>query len=79
VENNINKILQYKSRYQTIVEPLQIFWYFEGIIHSMESGRNFLRHLHNGDPLTGRTLIFPRKDQKQATLLSPGKKAQQMR
>lgn len=59
IENNVDKILQYKSRYQAVGEPLQIPWFFIGIIHSLESGRNFSRHLHNGDPLTRRTTHVP--------------------
>lgn len=60
VENNVNRILKHKSRYQTVGDPLNIPWYFIGIIHSMESGQNFSRHLHNGDPLTARTTHVPR-------------------
>lgn len=60
VETNTDKILQNKSRYEAVGAPLHIPWYFVGIIHSMESGRNFSRHLHNGDPLTGRTIQVPR-------------------
>lgn len=59
VESNVDRILHYKSRYQTVGEPLLIPWYLVAIIHSMESGRNFSRHLHNGDPLTGRTTHVP--------------------
>lgn len=59
VESNVDKILQYKSRYQAVGGPLNIPWYFVGIIHSMESGQSFSRHLHNGDPLTARTIQVP--------------------
>lgn len=60
VEKHVDQILQHKSRYQAVAEPLGIPWYFVGIIHSMESSRNFSRHLHNGDPLTARTVQVPR-------------------
>lgn len=60
VETNTDKILQNKSRYQAVGEPLHIPWYFVGIIHSMESSQNFSRHLHNGDPLTARTIQVPK-------------------
>lgn len=59
VESNVDKILQNKSRYQAVGSPLQVPWYFVAIIHSMESSRNFSRHLHNGDPLTARTRQVP--------------------
>ena len=59
VESNVNKILQFKARYKAVGDPLHIPWYFIGIIHSMESGQSFSRHLHNGDPLTARTKQVP--------------------
>ena len=34
-------------------------WYLVGIIHGMEAGYRFDRHLHNGDPLTARTVNVP--------------------
>lgn len=34
-------------------------WAFIGIIHGMESSFNFAGHLHNGDPLTARTVQVP--------------------
>src|SRR4030095_4461647 len=34
-------------------------WYVIGIIHEMEGGLNFSTHLHNGDPLTARTVQVP--------------------
>ena len=33
---------------------------FEGVIHSLEAGLSFARHLHNGDPLSARTVQVPR-------------------
>lgn len=35
-------------------------WPFVGIIHAMEGGFNFTTHLHNGDPLTRRTVHVPK-------------------
>ena len=35
-------------------------WYVIGLLHHMESGCNFDTHLHNGDPLTARTVNEPR-------------------
>jgi len=34
-------------------------WAFIGAIHAMECGFNFAGHLHNGDPLAGRTVHVP--------------------
>lgn len=58
-----SKQLQFKARYEAVGKeacpsaPLP--WYFVGLIHHMESGQNFSRHLHNGDPLTARTVHVP--------------------
>lgn len=61
VDNIIDEVIQHKSRYQSVGEPLGIPWYFVGIVHNMECGRNFSKHLHNGDPLTRRTVQVPKE------------------
>jgi len=46
--------------YAQVGEDLNgIPWYFIGIIHGMECGFNFNGHLHNGDPLSARTVHVP--------------------
>lgn len=60
VENIINKITANKNRYETVGTQLGIPWYFIAVIHSMESGLSFTQHLHNGDPLTARTVHVPK-------------------
>ena len=35
-------------------------WQVIGVIHTMESSGDFSKHLHNGDPLTQRTVRVPR-------------------
>jgi lysozyme family protein len=34
-------------------------WDFIAIIHNLECGLSFRKHLHNGDPLTARTVLVP--------------------
>ncbi len=34
-------------------------WVFTGLTHGLEAGFDFSRHLHNGDPLTARTVRVP--------------------
>jgi len=53
------QIVQNQPRYTAVGEPLGIPWYFIGVIHSMEASLNFRTHLHNGDPLTARTVHVP--------------------
>jgi lysozyme family protein len=48
-----------KDRYAEVVAGMAAPWYFIGILHAMEAGFNFNRHLHNGDPLTARTVRVP--------------------
>lgn len=48
-----------KNRYQEVGGRLGIPWYFIAVIHNMEANLNFSKHLHNGDPLTARTVQVP--------------------
>jgi lysozyme family protein len=48
-----------RARYQTVGGPLGIPWYAVGLIHAMEASLNFDCQLHNGDPLTARTVHVP--------------------
>jgi lysozyme family protein len=61
--SNVNQvmaqILPNQARYQSVADPLGIPWYFVALIHSMETSLNFNCHLHNGDPLTARTVHVP--------------------
>jgi len=59
VDAVLNKILAGTIRYETVGHPLNIPWYFIGIIHYMEGSCNFKTHLHNGDPLTAKTIHVP--------------------
>ncbi len=59
IKSQLQKMRPGEMRYRALGERLGIPWFFIGIVHSLESGCNFTRHLHNGDPLTGRTLQVP--------------------
>jgi lysozyme family protein len=56
----VNKILSGKSRYEALANRVEIPWHFIGITHSLEAGCDFNKHLHNGDPLTARTVQIPK-------------------
>jgi lysozyme family protein len=60
INSIVSKIKRSKSRYEMVGDKLSIPWYFIGIIHSLEGGGNFKTHLHNGDPLTARTVQVPK-------------------
>ena len=59
VDANIARLQANKARYQNVSETLGIPWGFVAVIHNMEASLNFTKHLHNGDPLTGRTVQVP--------------------
>jgi len=59
VESLIKNITQNRNRYHAVGDPLEIPWYFIGVIHCLEASLNFNKHLHNGDPLTARTVQIP--------------------
>jgi lysozyme family protein len=60
VESLIKNITQNRNRYKAVGDLLGIPWYFIGVIHCLEASLNFNKHLHNGDPLTARTVQIPK-------------------
>lgn len=65
IKTNANRILKGRARYEAVAEAIHekfggsIPWYFIGIIHQMEGSCNFKTHLHNGDPLSAKTVQVP--------------------
>ncbi|MCG6657335.1 hypothetical protein HOP52_06055 [Halomonas campisalis] len=59
VERTVDRLLSHRDRYQAVTERRGVPWYFVALVHSMESGSSFNSHLHNGDPLTARTVQVP--------------------
>ena len=59
VEALVNTLAANRGRYEAVGAPMGIPWHFIAVIHNMESSQNFSRHLHNGDPLTARTVQVP--------------------
>lgn len=53
------KLLQYRARYESVAAKTGAPWWFIGIVHALEASFNFNGHLHNGDPLSGRTIQVP--------------------
>lgn len=56
----VSKMESNAARYKRIEAETTVPWFFIAIIHNMESGMNFNGHLHNGDPLTARTVQVPK-------------------
>ncbi len=59
VENHVDQIVANKNRYDAVESKTNVPWYFIALIHTLESNRNFNSHLHNGDPLSARTVHVP--------------------
>ena len=59
VDRAATRLAEFRGRYQSVGERLDIPWYFIGLVHTMESACNFGCHLHNGDRLTERTTHVP--------------------
>ena len=59
VEEVVQRILQYQNRYASIAAQSSVPWYVIAVIHNMECGLDFTKHLHNGDSLKRRTVNVP--------------------
>lgn len=55
----VDRLIANKATYSNVGNLVGCPWWFVGIIHKMESDANFKRHLHNGDPLSARTVQVP--------------------
>ncbi len=54
------KIVTNQSRYASAVAGTAVPWWFVAIVHAMECSLRFDQHLHNGDPLSARTVRVPK-------------------
>src|SRR5215510_12676986 len=48
-----------RQRYDKVEQAIKVPWFVVAIIHNLEASLRFDCHLHNGDPLTGRTFHVP--------------------
>lgn len=48
-----------RERYANVASQISCPWWLIAVIHELECGGNFSRHLHNGDPLSRRTVRVP--------------------
>src|SRR5436309_13001129 len=56
VEGVVQRILRFQDRYARLAAQSTVAWYVIAVIHNMECGRDFSKHLHNGDSLMRRTV-----------------------
>ena len=59
VERIVERIAANRTRYEAIAHETGVPWGVVAVVHQMEAGLRFDRHLHNGDPLTARTVRVP--------------------
>jgi lysozyme family protein len=60
IDKIITSFVENKARYEAIGKPINVPWFIVAIIHNMECNLSFKKHLHNGDPLTARTIQVPK-------------------
>lgn len=65
LDKQIERISKNIDRYQSVSESTKIPWFFIAIIHLLEGNLDFKTHLHNGDPLSARTVNEPKGRPKQ--------------
>jgi lysozyme family protein len=53
------KVVSGRPDYERVVAQTTVPWWFVGIVHGLECSFNFSTHLHNGDPLSARTVHVP--------------------
>jgi len=55
----VRRLTSNQARYEKVAKALKMPWYVVAVIHQLEAGGDFTRHLHNGDPLSARTTHVP--------------------
>lgn len=55
----LKRLGKFRATYRQAGAEIGVPWHFIGIVHAMEAGFDFATHLHNGDPLTARTVRVP--------------------
>ena len=59
VDSVVDRIVTSETRYRSVERQSGVPWYAIATIHNLEASGSFTRHLHNGDPLTARTVHVP--------------------
>lgn len=55
----VNNIQRNQARYEAVSAKTAVPWHVIAAIHAMESSMDFGTHLHNGDPLSAKTVHVP--------------------
>ncbi len=60
VNSIVDRILANRDKYQKAQNQSGVPWSIIAVIHSLEASLNFNTHLHNGDPLSQKTVQVPK-------------------
>jgi lysozyme family protein len=60
VDAIVDRTVKHKARYTKAGKRHGVPWHVVAVIHQLEGSGNFSTHLHNGDPLTARTVHVPK-------------------
>ena len=60
IDRQAKRIIANRERYEPVSAATGVPWFVIGLIHTMEAGGSFSCHLHNGDPLSRRTVQVPK-------------------
>ncbi len=55
----MHRLLVGRPRYEAVQAMTRVPWHIIGLLHMRECDFSFVQHLHNGDPLTARTVHVP--------------------
>ena len=59
VQAIVDRIVLQQGRYRAVERDSGVPWRLVAVIHSLEASLSFRTHLHNGDPLSARTVHVP--------------------
>lgn len=59
IDNTVTSLVASQPRYAAVEAGCGVPWHVVAVIHNMEASRKFTTHLHNGDPLSARTMHVP--------------------
>ena len=79
VQEVVNTILKNENRYQSVAKTSNVPWFVIAAIHNMECSLDFRQHLHNGDPLSKKTVHGRRDARPSGTRRGLGKKVRSTR
>ena len=60
VDATADRLVANRARYETVTASTGVPWPVVAVVHNMEASLTFTSHLHNGDPLTARTVQVPK-------------------